>query len=170
MDPDGENPRKVTSAEKGRWIWGSCMSPDGQRLAYQNSGPEGIATESRKIDGGPQVTILPSNPSLEDWCLTSDGIVYLMAEQPPNEDSNNFWEIKVDPGTGRPITVPRRITKWLGYWHSNAQISGRQAACLPQRSSYRLPGGNRSVRFWYLYFVPKQPQKGGPLERALDPS
>jgi Tol biopolymer transport system component len=151
MEPDGENPRKLVSAEKGRWIDGPEWSPDGRRLAYRNSGPEGTAIESRNLGGGPPVTIVPSNPSLGDWSWTSDGIVYLLTESPPNENSNNFWEVKVDP-TGRPISAPRRISKWLGYWHSDLRRSadGKRLAYLKGHSHSnvyvaQLEGGGTQV-------------------------
>ena len=140
MDLDGENPRKLVAAEKGRWVGRPEWSPDGRRLAYPYGGPEGIAIESRDSGGGPPATIIPSNSRVGDSssgrvlahmamptptvCWARDGyIVYLMAEPPPNENSNNFWEVSVDPRTGRPTSAPRRISKWLGYWLSSPRVS-----------------------------------------------
>jgi len=132
MDVDGENPRKLATAEKGHGLSGPVWSPDGRRLAYQNGAVDGIAIESRDLGGGPPVTIIPSsrslvsfpNSSVVEFCWTRDGyIIYLMTEPPPNENSNNFWKIKVDSLTGGPTSAARRISHWLGYWQSNPRVS-----------------------------------------------
>ncbi len=153
MDLDGGNPRKLVSADKGRRVEPPQWSPDGRRLAYPNGGPEGIAIESRDLSGGSPVTIIPSNPSLGHFCWTRNGyIVYLMVEPPPNESSNNFWEVEVDPGTARPTSAPRRLSKWLGYWHSNPRVSadGKRLGYTRGRShsniyAAQLGGGGTSV-------------------------
>ena len=137
MDLDGENPRKLAVAEKGRGVGSPLWSPDGHRVAYQNGGADGTAIESRDLGGGAPITMIPSNSSLAEFCWTGDGyIVYLMTEPPPNENSNNFWKIKVDSRTGRPTSTPRRISHWLGYWHSNLRVSsdGKRLGYLKGRS------------------------------------
>ena len=35
-------------------------------------------------------------------------------EPEPNQKDSSLWEIQVDPKTGRPLSQPRRITKWAG--------------------------------------------------------
>jgi len=154
MDLDGGNPHKLVGADKGRWVGVPEWSPDGRQLAYPNGGPEGIAIENCDLSGGSPVTIVPSNARVEgESCWTRDGyIVYLMVEPPPNENSNNFWEVKVDPRTGRPSNAPRRISKWLGYWNNSPRTSadGKRLGYLKSHShsniyAAQLEGGGTSI-------------------------
>jgi hypothetical protein len=79
------------------------------------------------------VTIIPSNSRVVTVCWTRDDYtVYLLTEPPPNENSNNFWEVSVDPRTGRPTSTPRHLEVARLLVKQPARISGRQAAWVPQ--------------------------------------
>jgi eukaryotic-like serine/threonine-protein kinase len=118
MGPDGEHPRKLFDAVRGRLMRYIRWSPDGQRLAYVHGGDApGLnwTLESRDIKGGPPVIILPhANAVGRDYVWLPNGdIIYGMDE--PGGNGCNFWKLKVDIRTGEPVNQPQKITHWAGF-------------------------------------------------------
>jgi len=125
MGPNGDQARKLydigdTSDFK--------FSPDGQRLAYLKQ-PD---LESRALKGGPPVKMLSGvGRRLQDYLWLPDGrVVYALAEQSPNGDTCNLWELRVNTRTGQPREAPRRLTNWAGFCVDNlsATTDGKRLA------------------------------------------
>jgi Tol biopolymer transport system component len=116
MGANGESPRELVPIEKGVAVNKPQWSPDGRRVAYLRfrTTPREAAIESRDAAGGPPTVIL-SLPRRGDYCWLRDGrILYVLAEPPPNEASENLWQLRVDTRTGKAAGQARRYTNWLG--------------------------------------------------------
>lgn len=118
MGPSGEQARKLyetgESSPFGRFEW----SPDGQRLAYIKNDSSGDTIESRALRGGPATTMLRISKTMDlrDFLWLPDGrLIYVLGESPPNNDSCNYWEMRIDTSTGQSDGKPRRITNWAGF-------------------------------------------------------
>jgi len=124
MDTNGEHARKLYRAEKNSTFVFPKWSPDGRRLLYEEDRQRGDKVEktleTRDLDGGPITTVL-SDARLGDYHWLPDGrIIYSLDEysiRGPdiNGGSCNFWEIRVEPGTGKPIGNPHQLTDWAGF-------------------------------------------------------
>jgi eukaryotic-like serine/threonine-protein kinase len=120
MGPNGEDPHRLVALDENSALWSVAWSPDGQRLAYGRFHQAGdkweIFIESRDLKGGEPVPIL-SDPKLTEFCWLPDGrMIYSMHEPEPNVSDGNFWEIRINGRSGKPIGKPRRVTNWAGSW------------------------------------------------------
>jgi len=127
MKPDGTQAKKLYDAGENGVFYGADWSPDGRRVGYVKEArppfrslPSGVADqahitiESRDLEGGPPSLALSSG--VEDWVWSPDWrIIYSLSEPGPSVDSCNFWEIQMNPDTGRPLEKPRRLTNWAGF-------------------------------------------------------
>jgi Tol biopolymer transport system component/DNA-binding winged helix-turn-helix (wHTH) protein len=117
MRADGQDSRRLLTAESADGFDHVLWSPDGASIAYLRlrQGPDKfeVRLESCNVkDAKPAVLI--SNPSLEDYLWLPDGrIVYTLAEPEPNEEDSNLWAVRVDR-RGSPASAPRRLTDWAG--------------------------------------------------------
>jgi len=68
--------------------------------------------------------------------LNDGNILYLMREDPPNQNNDNLWRVRVDQGTGVMRGKPERITNWAGLHVNNlsASLDGRKLAFVGLRS------------------------------------
>ena len=138
MGPNGEQERKLFDTDENSSIGGAQFSPDGQRLVYFKS-PEmpskpGDAIQTRDLKGGPPTTLV-SSTRLRDYsepldrrrvyayALALDGrLIYALNEE-GSEDTCNYWEMPIDPHTGKPTGNPRRLTNWAGFCLSGASVT-----------------------------------------------
>jgi len=121
MKSDGEQARKLFQAAEGDNLFGAEWSPDGQRLSYNyfHQLPDGgeFFLQSRDLNGGPAVTALATHAlHIEDWSWLPDWrILYSMTEPGPASETCNFWAVRIDPRTGKPIEQPKRLTDFAGF-------------------------------------------------------
>ena len=148
MGPNGEEPRKIVTANEGESINGVVWSPDSRRIIYERfrvepAGPR-RDIETRDLKGG-QPSVVLSNPKLATafgggfWWLP-DGRMLLadylwnipdsLGERAPSLclGDTNLWEIKVDARSGKPAGKPRRITHWTDFSleSPNASADGKR--------------------------------------------
>jgi Tol biopolymer transport system component len=138
MGPNGEDPRKIVTADEGESLISVVWSPDSRRIAYQRVGfgPEGAraSIESRDLKGGHAV-IAVSNPKLAwnfggFWWSAEGRLIYSLSEGAESYgflSDTNLWELKVDAG-GQPSGKPTRITNWAGFSLAspNASADGKR--------------------------------------------
>jgi Tol biopolymer transport system component/DNA-binding winged helix-turn-helix (wHTH) protein len=149
MGPNGEQQRKLFDTDENSSIGGAQFSPDGQRLVYFKSpempGKPGDAIQTRDLKGGVPPTTLVSSTRLRDprgwerdrlgdyylgfldrglvYALALDKrLIYVLAED-GNEDTCNYWEMPIDPRTGKPTDNPRRLTNWAGVCLGGASVT-----------------------------------------------
>jgi len=141
MGPNGEQPRKVyeTHDEEGV-VGGVMLSGDGQRILYFRSDKSGDTVESRDLKGGPPAALFSpaETKTLRDGTWLPDGrLIYAQAEPPPNSNSCNYWEMRVDQRTGERVDKPRRLTNWAGFCLNGTTVTtdGKRLAFLESSSA-----------------------------------
>ncbi|HEV2491022.1 MAG TPA: protein kinase [Candidatus Acidoferrales bacterium] len=126
MGPDGDQARKLFEASSAAAVGNAFWSPDGRRIAYFEFDNSGTSLKSRDRNGGPAATILTlvAGPPLADALWLPDGrMLYSRVEQPPNQDTCNFWVMPMNLRTGAPIEQPRRLTNFAGFCASNSSVT-----------------------------------------------
>jgi eukaryotic-like serine/threonine-protein kinase len=118
MRPDGQRARKLWQADENTGFTGAEWSPDGQRLSYAWSHKVAdhieIPIVSRDLEGGPATTAIAD--AGWDWSWLPDGrMIYSHDEPGPPGDSCNFWAVRIDERTGKPVEKPKRLTDWAGF-------------------------------------------------------
>jgi eukaryotic-like serine/threonine-protein kinase len=119
MQPSGEWARRLFDTDENSSIAGTDWSRDGQRIIYVRTDDSGDNLVSRDLKGGPLTTIFPPSEMRrvnEAFWLADGRLIYSVAE--PEDflgNSCNFWEMRLDSRTGKPIEKPKRITNWSGY-------------------------------------------------------
>jgi Tol biopolymer transport system component/DNA-binding winged helix-turn-helix (wHTH) protein len=143
MGPNGEQQRKLFDTDENSSIGGAQFSPDGQRLVYFKSpempGKPGDAIQTRDLKGGGPPTTLVSSTRLRDYYLRDyylgfldrrlvyalaldKRLIYVLTED-GNEDTCNYWEMPIDPRTGKPTDNPRRLTNLAGVCLGGASVT-----------------------------------------------
>ena len=145
MGAQGEEPhRLVPGSEDDAFFW-TAWSPDGQRIAYKrfHRTPERLecSIESRDLKGGQPILIL-SDPNLcggsTKFLWYPDGrFIYTIWDK----QGANLSEIRVDTGTGKAVSKPRRLTNWVGVnlWGLSGTQDGKQLAvtkAIPETDVY----------------------------------
>jgi Tol biopolymer transport system component len=132
MGGNGEDPRKIVTADQGEFVVGVVWSPDSRRIAYGRlrSAAAGAICDiaSRDLKSG-QTAVILSDPKLEAgfgagfWWLADGRLIYSLGEAAPvfgpGPTDTNLWEIKVDVRSGKPSGQPRQITNWTDFSLSN---------------------------------------------------
>lgn len=136
MGPNGEQERKLFDTNENTSIGGAQFSTDGQRLVYFKSpevpGKREDAIQSRDLKGGPPTTLVSSTRLRQhSWFLDTRPVyalvldrrlIYVLTEE-GNQDTCNYWEMPIDPHTGKPTGNPRRLTNWAGFCLGGASVT-----------------------------------------------
>ncbi len=143
MGPDGANARKLYDTDENSALGGVAWSPNGKVIAYSRIDSEGASLLSRDLKGGPPTTIFPSSVGNQifEYLWLPGRLIYSMAEpQAVGVSGCNFWEMRLDGGTGKPIGEPRRLTSWSGFCMSgeSATADGKKLAFLRWASHFTI--------------------------------
>jgi Tol biopolymer transport system component len=121
MGPEGENAHKIYEIGGGASMAEVLWSPDGQRVAYVKRNQSGVSDsiETRDLKGGSPTEVFrasdekPIHPRHGFIWLPDGRIVYFLVE--PGDGTNNcsYWQVHVDPPTGRPREEATRVANWL---------------------------------------------------------
>jgi eukaryotic-like serine/threonine-protein kinase len=124
---DGDDPRRLITAQGGEHFNQVAWSPNGQRLAYSKglagTGIYMSAIESVNLKGGPPIRIL-SSPKLQGFCWLPDGrIVYSLRQSVMTGADSNLWEVRTINQTGEPAGEPRQLTNWPEFSFSGFTVT-----------------------------------------------
>jgi len=119
----GQAPRMLAQGDEATGFMQVGWSPDGSRIAYlrvhQVFDAFECDIENRDLQGGPAVAVVTGSNLCQDpqgfWWAPDGRLIYSLAEPSPNANDSNLWEVKLDPGTGKPEDKPARITSWAGF-------------------------------------------------------
>jgi eukaryotic-like serine/threonine-protein kinase len=138
----GEDARRIIAGNDATFFDTVRWAPGGERLVYlrwhspqtyveASDYPE-AKLESCNLKG--EIRPLPVSNHLYASCPLSwlpDGRIVYVVYEPPEQGanssfnwSNNLWEIRVDPVTGKPQTQPRKLTNWLHFCIGGLSTSG----------------------------------------------
>jgi serine/threonine protein kinase len=135
MNPQGEEPEKILSAEKNEWVDTVRWSPGGQRLAYMKWRLTPTRFE-RSLETctlkGTDPTVVISDPLLSGFwwthqgyiaCARADGSVTGWSSEFVGGNTGNLWKIALDSQTGRTSEAPTRLTNWAGFYIDALAVS-----------------------------------------------
>ena len=136
MALSGEQARKLYETGEDSTINGPVWSPDGKLIVYNQANMGGSSLVSRDLKGGLPTTLFPPSTAdlIFDYLWLPDGrLVYSLME--PNGAGSatcNFWEMRLDDRTGKPIEKPRQLTSWSEFCMNFAGVTadGRKLAFL----------------------------------------
>jgi len=106
MGSDGYQARKLYEAGENSVFGGLYLSPDGQRILYDQIDKVDQRLFTRDLKGGTPVAILSSDQAkrLNDFLWLPDGrVIYALWETVPEEGTCNYWQIRIDPRSGKPV-------------------------------------------------------------------
>jgi len=166
MSPDGTQSHQLFLADENDAIEFMLWSPDGQHglsLHSHASGPPMV--ESRGLHGVPPVPVFRPDDVWKnergDISWLPDGrLIYQVADKGGGglgdvsgpQDTCDFWTMRVDVHTGRPVEKPKRLTHWTGFCvagSANNTVDGKRLAFLRGSTHYTvdvadlLAGGTR---------------------------
>jgi len=139
MGSDGYQARKLYEAGENSAFAGLYWSPDGQRILYDQIEKVDQRLFTRDLKGGTPVAILSSDQAkrLNDFLWLPDGrVIYALWETVPEDGTCNYWQIRIDPRSGKPVEESRRITNWAGFCvgGTNATADSKRLAFLEWRA------------------------------------
>jgi eukaryotic-like serine/threonine-protein kinase len=138
MGAQGENPHKFLVAAESESLDYMSWSPDGQRIVYVRYHGKEAFIESRNLKGEQLTTVLSDSRfyAWGLWWFPNGRLVFTSREPEPNQNDSSLWEIQVDPKTGRPLSQPRRITRWAGIYVEalNGTANGKRLAVIKRSS------------------------------------
>jgi eukaryotic-like serine/threonine-protein kinase len=126
----GEEARKLFDTRAGTSVVAANWSADGRHLLYLRTpdtpGGDQDSLETADLKGGAPTMVLRS-PRLRDFRWLRDGrLLYALAEPGPRDtdrDSCNYWQLTLDPATGKALDSPRRLTNWAGFCIDNTTVT-----------------------------------------------
>ena len=146
MTPDGEQARKLFDTDEDSSVAATFWQPDGRHVLFVRTDGSGDAVLSRDLIGGSPTTVFaPPEAKQErgDIVWLPDGrLIYQVAdpdyELPSAQEACNFWTLKLDALTGKPIEKPKRLTNWTGFCISSANVTadGKRLAFLKLSGSH----------------------------------
>ena len=125
MDPKGQHARKIYDAPENAALGGFRWSRDQGRAIYFKLSATSGELVSRDLRGGPAVPLVQFSDwrNLTDFVWLADGrLIYARGEEPSNRYCN-FWELRIDARSGKPIEKPRQITNWSGFCIGEASVT-----------------------------------------------
>ena len=148
MGAHGEFPHRVFTAENRATINGIAWSPGGNRIAYLYRRVTGdhtqIMVESCDLGGAATTTVLLDN-HLSAFTWTPSGrFIYSRNTERGSSESDNLWELQVDPNNGTPQGKARQLTDWSGFsvYSFSATADAKQLAFLRGNSHASVFVGN----------------------------
>jgi serine/threonine protein kinase len=153
ISPDGEKSHRLFLAGENDAIEFMLWSPDGQHGLSLHSNASGPATvESRGLHGAPPVPVFRPDDVWKnergDISWLPDGrLIYQVADIGSGgfgeingpQDTCNFWTMRVDLHSGKPIEKPMRLTNWTGFCvagSANNTADGKRLAFLRGSTHY----------------------------------
>ncbi len=148
MGSGGEQPKRIIEGGAGETLWQVGWSPDSDRIIVGSAGGK-IGEESDNaivsVDrAGATRHVIVSDPRLfQNWrsilpyCWLPGGrFIFTRIEPPPNADSSNLWELKIDERTATARSAPERLTQISGYniRDIRATLSGGRLTFLRERN------------------------------------
>jgi eukaryotic-like serine/threonine-protein kinase len=136
MNTDGGQVRKLYETDEDSTISRPVWSPDGKLMVYTQGNMTGSTLLSRDLNGGVPNVLFPasSDDSIFDYLWLPDGRFVYSSYEPGTRGSAscNFWEIRLDDKTGKPVEQPRKITNWTESCMNFAGVTtdGRKLAFL----------------------------------------
>ena len=142
MGPAGENARKLYSTDEDSALNCGVWSPDGRRMLYVEIDKLGARFVNRDLEGGAPVVVLESADEVLDVSWLPDGrLIYSKWEPAVIGNGNcNFWQMRLDGRTGRPLEKARPLTSWSGFCMSGSSSTadGRKLAFLKWTSHFAI--------------------------------
>ena len=144
MAPNGEQARKLLDTDENSSIGAPLWSPDGQRVLHIRTDESGDTLVSRDLKGGPLTTILSSSEMkrVHDGVWLRDGRLLYSVEEPASFFGNvcDFWSMRIDLQTGRPVERPRQLTHWGAFCMGAMSVSADQRQLVFVRSENHTTG------------------------------
>jgi len=120
---NGEDPRVMAQGGKATAYTNVAWSPGGNRIAYlrldMGFDTDECSIEDRDLQGGQPVVVVTGANLCQNgygfWWGPDGRLIFSRAEPAPNENDSNLWQVRLDPGTGRPAGTPSRVTNWAGF-------------------------------------------------------
>src|SRR5215469_3976632 len=134
MDSGGFQARKLYDAPEKTVIGDLHWSEDGQRVIYLQVSATHGELVSRDLRGGPPISLVQSPGDwwhLTDFAsLPAGRVIYVGGGH-----HGNFWELRVDPRSGKPTETPRQLTNWSGVWLGYTSVTSDGKRLAFQRSA-----------------------------------
>ena len=138
MGADGEQSRKLVG-ELGDLFRSPVWSPDGKQIAFLRDvyrpGDFGVVRQIEILDlASNQRKLVLSQARLGTaLAWTNDRLVYVLEEEPPNQNDSNAWSVKIDPLTGKALGTATRLTAGPGrVQYLSSTIDGKRLAYLKE--------------------------------------
>ena len=141
MGPGGEQARKLLDGDLNSALIGPIAqsSVDKEIILYGRHDSSSDSLLTRDLRGGPVTTIFTPAEMRQvpgDFAWLSDGrLIYEAFDSGSARDIKatcNFWALRLDLRTGKPVGQPQRLTNWTGFCSGGINITadGKHAAFL----------------------------------------
>jgi serine/threonine protein kinase/Tol biopolymer transport system component len=154
MGANGEAAHRIAQFDAVDSIDSFAWSPSGKRLVYTRHRGEylkpEVVIETCDLQGG-QRTLILSEPKLWDkhgvsdvYWLPDGRILYrLPGPYTSSNSDSNIWAVAADPGSGKPLGPPKRLTNAAGdAGVFGASVDGKRFTYISSRSSDSVYLGN----------------------------